>query len=57
MRVIQINVFFCEACNNLTSTTAESGSYDDPVVQPPAGWDEDYDGLCPSCRTSLKEQK
>ena len=57
MRVIQVNVFLCEKCANTTSTTTDTGTYDDPVIIPPPGWDEEYDELCPNCRPPVPKEK
>jgi hypothetical protein len=58
--VLQINVFQCDGCGEMESTTKVENVYGDPVIEPPKDWsayDIDLDKLlCPKCTQKKKEE-
>lgn len=61
MSVYQTNVWVCEVCGFVESTSEETSPYSDPVVLPPRGVEWEYlkkDGkellACPACQATNK---
>lgn len=61
MPVYQTNMWVCEKCHKITTTSEETFPWSDPVVQPPNDecWDYfDIEGkellLCPNCITEIQ---
>lgn len=60
MPVFQTNVWVCELCGAIESTTYDTSPYSDPIVSPPKGQAWNYikkDGneflACPKCQEIL----
>ena len=62
MPIYQTNLWVCELCNKVVSTSKEVGAYDDPVVTYPHGDPWDYVRVakeerlaCPDCVARYSE--
>ena len=56
MAIYQLNLFVCEICGKIESTTAEVSAYDDPLVDFPnenEPWG--YSGQCPNEKLTCPE--
>jgi hypothetical protein len=56
MPIYQTNLWICEICGRISSTTEEVSPYDDPVINPPnrEEWDYIYENgneklICDHC--------
>jgi hypothetical protein len=60
--VIQVNIWHCEICYKIETTTEETSAYSDPVVTPIEGWDlvvidgKEFEA-CKSCVENYKQER